>query len=133
MKEKVFILVVSAAFVVFFGAGCGGVEESPVIGPSEVAGDEYMKVSFYTIDRQRMSRGEYVGFAELKGNRLIVEVSETELEEILKNTYATMTGDEVDGKHITRFVDLEPGTPGHLKAIASEIHRHGYISRVEKK
>lgn len=129
MIQKTVFIMVLVTFSSFWAGGCGAERERPSEEtPATISGGEYMKVSFYTIDREGMSKGEYVGFAELEGNSLNVEVSEPELANVLKSTYTTLVGEEEDGKHITKSIGLEPGTPEHLEVIASESYTFGYIS-----
>lgn len=91
-----------------------------------------MRVEFYKIDRERASAGEYVGYAELRGNHLYLEIKDEKLKQILNSPYQTMKG-EVEGSMIVdKIVTLQPGTLEHLRAIAIESWQYGYIGKIVK-
>ena len=94
--------------------------------------DTNMKVKFYTIDRQKLTKGEFVGTAEIKEGKLIINVTDPKLEKILKEPYTTMTGEVKEGTAVDKLITYQPGTLEHLRAIAIECYRFGYIGEIVK-
>lgn len=92
-----------------------------------------MKVNFHTLDREKLTKGEFVGTAELKDGELIIDVTDPELEKILNSPYTTMTGEVREGVAMDRLITYQPGTLEHLQAIAIECYRFGYIGEVVEK
>jgi hypothetical protein len=92
-----------------------------------------MKVNFYAIDQEKLNKGEYLGFAELKDGKLAVEIKDEKLSGILNKKYCTRTGGmDKNGGMWDGIACYEPGTPEHLNAIAAEAMRLGYISEEVK-
>ncbi|RKY30090.1 MAG: hypothetical protein DRP68_06470 [Candidatus Omnitrophota bacterium] len=91
-----------------------------------------MKVKFYTIDRQKLTKGEFVGTAEIKEGKLIINVTDPKLEKILKEPYTTMTGEIKEGTAVDKLITYQPGTLEHLRAIAIECYRFDYIGEIVK-
>lgn len=89
-----------------------------------------MRVNFYNIDREQASKGEYVGYAEIKDSKLYIKVKDSKLEELLNKPYTTMRGKMESGRIIDYAVTLQPGTIEHLKAIAIECWQFGYIGEI---
>lgn len=104
-------------------------EESFLVVKEEVQ----MEVKFYAIDREKMGKGEFLGIAKIQGGELIVNVTDPELEKILKNPYKTMQGEVKGGMAVDRAVTLQPGTIEHLKTIAVECWQFGYIGEIVEK
>jgi hypothetical protein len=93
-----------------------------------------LRVDFYAIDSVKLNKGEYLGFAELKDGKLIVEIKDEKLAGILNKKYCTMTGGiNKRGQMWDGFVCYEPGTPQHLNAIAADAMRLGYISQKQER
>ncbi|MGM0568505.1 MAG: hypothetical protein ACQESB_04720 [Elusimicrobiota bacterium] len=105
-----------------------GEKRTPAINGEQVA----MKVEFYTINEEKLHRGEYLGYAKLIDNELVVDVEDNDLKEIIRQPFTTMSGemDEETGIIKEKEVTFIPGTLEHLESIAAEIWRHGYISKV---
>jgi hypothetical protein len=91
-----------------------------------------MHVKFYAIDRQKVNKGGYLGFAELKQGKLDVQVSDLKLENIIKGPYTTMTGEKKRNVFVDKRITYQPGTTEHLRAIAIECYRFGYIAEIAK-
>lgn len=89
-----------------------------------------MKVNFYAIDREKAEKGEFLGTAELKEGKLIINVTDQKLKEILEQPYSTMGGEIKEGMAIDRLVTYQPGTIEHLRAIAIECWQFGYIGEI---
>jgi len=89
-----------------------------------------MKVNFYTIDRVKAERGDFVGTALLKEGKLEVKITDPKLEKILKEPYTTMTGEIKDGVARDRLITYQPGTTDHLRALAVECYRFGYVAEI---
>jgi hypothetical protein len=109
-----------------FSASCA----SAVTSPSAEAGP--LTVKFYAIDREKVNKGEYLGFAELdEEGTYKVEVTDPKLETILKSPYTTMSGNGCSGGVCKDWqVTYQPGTRKHLTAIAIECYRFGYIGEI---
>jgi hypothetical protein len=91
-----------------------------------------LKVSFWKIDRQNLSKGEFLGTAILKNGKLLINVKDQDLKEILQKPYNTMRGEVKKGVARDWLVTYQPGTPQHLRAIATECWQWGYIGKIEK-
>ncbi len=89
-----------------------------------------MKVNFYTIDRQKTNKGEFLGAAELKSGKLETTVTDPKLKKILESPYQTMAGEVKNGMAKDWLVTYQPGTKEHLQAIAIECYRFGYIGEI---
>jgi hypothetical protein len=126
--RKYAILSIAILFSLLLAA-CGAPSATPTTAPAKT----YMKVNFYTIDLVKVNKGKYVGFAELNGGRLSVEVTDPKLEKILKSPYTTMAGKCDDRGCFDWYVTYQPGTIEHLSALAIECYRFGYIGEEVKK
>jgi hypothetical protein len=91
-----------------------------------------MRVDFYKIDRKHTSKGEYLGYAEIKDGKLYINVKDSKLEELLNKPYTTMRGEMESGRIVDYAVTLQPGTIEQLKAIATECWQFGYIGEIVK-
>ncbi|MCM8765796.1 MAG: hypothetical protein NC920_03010 [Candidatus Omnitrophica bacterium] len=100
-------------------------EETPK--PKEKA---EMKVNFYAIDREKAEKGEFLGTAELREGKLIINVTDQKLKEILEQPYSTMAGEVKEGTAVDWLVTYQPGTIEHLRAIAVECWQFGYIGEI---
>lgn len=89
-----------------------------------------MKVKFYTIDRQKLGKGKFLGTAELRNGKLYVDVTDTKLKNLLNSPYQTIKGEKKGAMIVDKAVTLKPGTEEHLKAIAVECWQYGYISEI---
>ena len=99
-----------------------------------------MKVNFYTVDIKTQNKGESLGFAEFKEGKLINNVTDPELEKLLKYDFTTTGGktEEItlpSGRKVLRggIVVYESGTPEHLRAIAEKAKDFGYIGEIVDK
>jgi hypothetical protein len=52
------------------------------------------------------------------------------LEELLKKPYATMSGEKKQEVLTEQLVTYQPGTLEHLRALAVECYRFGYVSQI---
>ncbi len=93
---------------------------------------EEMKVNFYLIDREKAAKGAFVGSAELKAGKLIIEVTDPKLKELLEKPYTTMAGEVKDGVARDWMVTYQPGTVEHLRAIGIECWQWGYLGELDK-
>lgn len=91
-----------------------------------------MKVRFYAIDREKLTKGEFLGTAEFKDGKMSIDVTDAKLEKLLKEPYTTMTGGVKGGVAYDRFITYQPGTPEHFEAIVIECYRFGYIREIIK-
>jgi len=130
MHKTVLALTV---FLLFIASSLTAGENIALIQERSVKGEALMKVNFYKIDRQKITKGEYVGFAEIKDGKFNVEVTDPKLEKILRNPYATMSGERKGKLFVDKMVTYQPGTIEHLRSIAIECYRFGYIGETEKK
>ncbi|MCM8778297.1 MAG: hypothetical protein NC898_03955 [Candidatus Omnitrophica bacterium] len=89
-----------------------------------------MKVNFYAIDREKAEKGEFLGTAELREGKLIINVTDPKLKEILEKPYSTMAGEVKEGVAVDYLVTYQPGTIEHLRAIAIECWQFGYIGEI---
>jgi hypothetical protein len=131
MKRKIatrVILITAGLFL--FNPSTQALGEKPITPSQEQEENIQMKVNFYTIDRQKIDKGEFVGTAELKDGKLEVNVADPKLEKLLKEPYQTMAGEVKDGVAKDWLVTLQPGTKEHLQAIAIECYRFGYIGEI---
>ncbi len=132
MKRKkilaIFVLIL-AVFAFLLSRVIISPEEGEIISEEINAENDTMRVNFYTIDREAMGRGEYVGYAELVEDELTVEVTDSELENLLNEPYTVMAGEMGENGVIRDYeVTHPPGSAEHLRSIASEAWKHGYIS-----
>jgi hypothetical protein len=131
MKRKIITTVILiAAGLLLLTASIQALGEKPITPFQEQEENIQMKVNFYTIDRQKIDKGEFVGTAELKEGKLEVNVTDPKLEKLLKEPYQTMAGEVKDGVARDWLVTYQPGTKEHLQAIALECYRFGYIGEV---
>lgn len=131
MKGKIAIALLITAAVLSFSQSLYS-QEQPLSKKEAIRENIQMKVSFYAIDREKVNKGEYLGFAELKEGKLTVEVKDSKLEKILKNPYTTMTGEKKNNVFIDKLITYQSGTLEHLRAIAIECYRFGYIGEIAK-
>lgn len=79
--------------------------------------DVGMKVNFYRFNKEKNERGEYLGYAELKGGKLIFEVRDRRLEKMLKGDYYTIITLQEAGKEMDKQVIYKVGTKEHLEKV----------------
>lgn len=102
----------------------------PPIIPQESSEPEKkseMKVEFYTLDQEKREKGEFLGTAELKDGRLITNVSDPKLKEMLENPYPPTSGETTD-----ETVIYQPGTIEHLRAIVLDCWQFGYLGEIKE-
>lgn len=97
----------------------------------------YMKVAFYTFDKKTQTKGKFLGCSEFKEGKLTFDVTDPELEKILKYDFTTEGegAEEItlsNGRKVLRggLVVYESGTPEHLRVMAEEVENFGYIGEI---
>lgn len=90
-----------------------------------------IKVNFYKVEPENGTKGEFLGFAELIKGKLIIDVSDPSLKEILEKPYSTMSGEIKEAAATDSLVTYQPGTIEHLETIAVECWQFGYLGEIE--
>ena len=100
----------------------------------------YMKVAFYTFDKKTQRKGEFLGFSEFKEGKLIINVTDPELEKFFKYDFTTTGGKtrEKISENGRKFIMggilvYKSGTPEHLRAVAEKSREFGYIGKIVDK
>jgi len=90
-----------------------------------------MKVKFYTLDIKKRKKGDFVGEAIVKENgKIVLDISDAKLKEILAQPYKGLGGGRKGDEFVDKEVTYLPGTIEHLRAIAIECYRFGYIGEI---
>ncbi|MCM8783601.1 MAG: hypothetical protein NC818_02325 [Candidatus Omnitrophica bacterium] len=111
-------------------------EPTPILSPStssEPTKPEEkveMRVNFYALDPEKATKGEFLGTAELRGGKLVINVTDPKLKEILEKPYSTLGGEVKEEVAIDYAVTYQPGTVEHLRAIAIECWQFSYIGEI---
>lgn len=88
------------------------------------------QIEFYKLNKQSPGAGDYIGRAELDDSgKVILSINDPELTKILTSPYKTLTGEKKDGVLIQKEIVYVPGTEEHLRAVARECYRFGYIAK----
>ena len=128
------VAVTVAAFFLFaVPLRASAVAPVPQSAPKVTEEKADMKVNFYTLDRQKANKGEFVGTAELKNGKLETTVTDPKLKKVLESPYQTMAGVVKNGVAYDGQVTYQPGTKEHLQSIAIECYRFGYIGEITDK
>ena len=97
----------------------------------------YMKVAFYAFDKETGRRGEFLGFAELKEEKLNIDITDPRLKTLLECDFVTTGGktEEItgsDGKKILKggLIIYKSGTTEHLHAIVERARDMGYMGEI---
>ncbi|MDP8215928.1 MAG: hypothetical protein P9L98_01220 [Candidatus Kaelpia imicola] len=96
----------------------GDLEAPPYLPDKPVA-----VAAFWKIDTESFEKGEYIGIAAIKEDKIYVNVKYSSLKAILKNPYKPI---EITIEGVTP--PYQPGTAAHLKAIAEEAWRWQYTA-----
>ena len=92
-----------------------------------------MRVKFYTLDIENRKKGDFVGEAIVKENgKIVLNISDAKLKEILTQPYKGLEGGRKGNEFVDKEITYLPGTVEHLKAIAIECYRFGYIGEIVK-
>jgi len=130
-QKRIILFTLITHLFLFNQIACASEEENVLLPQPEQEIVE-MKVRFYAIDREKLTKGEFLGTAEFKDGKIRIDVTDAKLEKLLKEPYTTMRGGIKEGVAYDRFITYQPGTPEHFKAIVIECYRFGYISEIAK-
>jgi len=87
-----------------------------------------LKAYFWEINPQTFEKKKYIGCACIEKGKIYINVKHPNLKTILKNPY---TPAETSAKYADISTPYKPGTQVHLKAIAQEAWRWGYVSEIQ--
>jgi hypothetical protein len=80
-----------------------------------------MKVNLYRMDKETYTRGEYIGFVELKDGELEIQVTDPEIKSFITQEAAkefkTFRGEKKGDLFIEKEVVVKPGSVEHLRVL----------------
>lgn len=134
-KSKLFpMLLITAISIYLFTPFTGAIAKEAKDKETQ------MKVIFYTLDKKTQTKGEFLGYAQLREGKLDIKVTDPKLEKLLKSDFFTTGGKTEEltlsnGKKVLRggMVVYQSGTSEHLKAIAEKSAEFGYIAEIVAK
>lgn len=126
MKMKIFILSMGIITLLV------DLRYVSTINLNKISEETQMRVEFYKINKVDSDKKEFLGYAEIREDKLFVDVKDERLEKILTSPYKTIRGDKRGSMIIDRVVVFQPGTKAHLLAIATECWQFGYIAKIIK-
>ena len=108
--EKIFILI----------TGCAIINLATV----ENCYAQNMKVKLYKMDRENYTRGECIGFVELREGKLEIKVTDLEVREFIiqesEKEFRTFRGQQKGNIFVENEVIMKPGSVEHLRLILEE-------------
>ncbi len=108
--KKIFILITGCAIINF--------------ATVESCYAQNMKVKLYKMERENYTRGECIGFVELKGGKLEVKVTDPEVREFIiqesEKEFRTFRGQQKGNIFVENEVIIRPGSMEHLRLILEE-------------
>lgn len=90
-----------------------------------------MKLKFYDFDRETGRRGRCAGSAELTAQGLVVRARDPLLERMLKAPYVVRRMAIKDGMAVRERISFLPGTHKHLRALATDSYKFGYMAEIQ--
>lgn len=90
-----------------------------------------IRVEFWKAKANSFEKGEYLGCAVLIDGKLLVDVKDPHLKKILENPYIPVGEMTEEGTVRDWQVSYLPGSLAHIKAIAREAWRWGYIAEIQ--
>ncbi len=87
-----------------------------------------IEVDFWKVKQDTLEKGEYLGSAIATQGNIYIDIKDPRLKEILENPYAPVGELSEEGTVKDWLITLNPGTTSHLKAIAREAWRWGYLA-----
>ncbi len=127
-SKKWFLSVICVLFMISFSLK---VFSEPKLDDEESTN---MKVKFYTLNEEKNSKDEFLGTAEIKEDKMLVQVTHSELKNLLTQPISIMMGGTKEKVEYIGEASLSPGTIEHLKAaIAKAWEKYRIISEVVEK
>ena len=90
-----------------------------------------IRVEFWKAKANSFEKGEYLGCAVLIDGKLLVNVKDPRLKKILENPYIPIGEMTEEGTVRDWQISYMPGSLAHIKAIAREAWRWGYIAEIQ--
>jgi len=83
-----------------------------------------MKVKIYKMDRENYTKGECIGFVELREGKLEIKVTDPEVREFIiqesNKEFRTFRGQQKGNIFVENEVTIKPGSVEHLRLILEE-------------
>jgi hypothetical protein len=91
-----------------------------------------IEVDFWKVEYNDQEEKEYVGSAKIVEGRLFIETEDPKLKELLENPFTPIGEITEEGAMRDWQISYAPGSVSHLKAIAREAWRWGYIAKTKE-
>jgi len=83
-----------------------------------------MKVKLYKMDKENYTRGECIGFVELREGKLEIKVTDPEVREFIiqesEKEFRTFRGQQKGNIFVEKEVTINPGSVEHLRLVLEE-------------
>jgi len=91
-----------------------------------------VKINFYHWDRKLNQKKEFIGTAELKEGKLIFDVKDKRLENMLKRDIHTMITAKENGKLVEKLLNYKVGSIEHLQNVITHCKDISCIGEIEE-